>query len=427
MTLEQLRSGRADDQQRDALGPVGEVLQEREHRLVGPVQVLEHEHGGVLLGDVLQEPSPGREQLLALGGGGRLDPEQRQQPLAEPRALGPLGQDELELATGRCGAVGLQDPGVRLQDLPERPERDPFPVRQAPALAPGDQVRELADGGAQLRHDARLADPRLAHHEDELRRVRGPGLVEHALQDREVDLAPDERRVVRPGEVGADPRARGLGPEDAHRLGLALQGRGFQLLVVEDGRGRLVGAESHRHPHLGGDRLQARGGVHRVSREEALARACSDPQPHERLARVDPDAELQRHVPDRGQILRGLADPQTRSHRAFGVILVRGGHAEHPDHRIADELLDDATEGLDLFARRREILREHLVDVFGIGRLRGRGEPDEVAEQRRDDLAFLGHGTGRRHELRAALAAELLPVGVFGAAGGAGRHRSSEA
>ena len=47
VAFEQLGAGGADHEQRDRLGPVGEVLQEREHRVVGPVQVLEHEHGGV--------------------------------------------------------------------------------------------------------------------------------------------------------------------------------------------------------------------------------------------------------------------------------------------------------------------------------------------------------------------------------------------
>ena len=93
MALVQLGSRRADDEERHALGPVREVLEEGEHRLVGPVEVLEHEDGRAVLGEVLQEPTPGRELLLALGLRAGLDPEQRQQPLAEPGTLGALGQD----------------------------------------------------------------------------------------------------------------------------------------------------------------------------------------------------------------------------------------------------------------------------------------------------------------------------------------------
>ena len=193
MSLEQLRTSGADDEEGHGLGTVGEVLEEREHRVVGPVQVLEHEHGRVPLGDVLEEPSPRGEQLLAFGGGGRLDPEQRQQPLAEPGALVPLGEHRLELALRDVGRVGLQDPGVGLHDLPERPERDALPVREASTLAPGDELGLGVDVGAELGDDPALAEPRFAHHRDELGRVRGHRLVEDALQQREVDLAPDER------------------------------------------------------------------------------------------------------------------------------------------------------------------------------------------------------------------------------------------
>ena len=168
MALEQLGAGGADHEQRHPLGPVREVLEEREHRVVGPVQVLEHEHGGVLLGDVLEEPSPGGEQLLALGGGGRLDPEQRQQALAEPGALVAFGEHRLELRRRDLGCVGLQDPGVGLQDLPERPEGDAFPVGQAPSLAPGDELGLGVDVAEQLGDDPALAEPGFPDHGDEL-------------------------------------------------------------------------------------------------------------------------------------------------------------------------------------------------------------------------------------------------------------------
>ncbi len=160
--LEQLRPCGADHEQRHAFGAVGEVLEEREHRLVGPVQVLEHEHGRVLFGDVLEEPPPGGEQLLALGGRGRLDPEQRQQALAEPGALVAFGEHRVELGRGDVGGVGLEDPGVGLEDLPQRPEGDPLPVGQAAALPPGDQVGLRVDVGAELGHDPALAEPGLA-------------------------------------------------------------------------------------------------------------------------------------------------------------------------------------------------------------------------------------------------------------------------
>ena len=120
----------------------------------------------------------------------------------------------------------------------------------------------------------------------------------------------------------------------------------------------------------------------------------ADPEAHERLPGVDPDAELQRRSADGLELLGVLADPKARAHRALGVVLVGGGHPEDPDDRIPDELLHHAAVGLDLRPRHREVGGEHPVDVLGVGRLRGGGEPDEVAEQRGDDLAFLGDGAG---------------------------------
>ena len=63
--LVELRPGGADDEQRDPLRPVGEVLEEVEKRLVGPVDVLDDEHERPFLGDALEEAPPGRERLLS--------------------------------------------------------------------------------------------------------------------------------------------------------------------------------------------------------------------------------------------------------------------------------------------------------------------------------------------------------------------------
>ena len=117
-----------------------------------------------------------------------------------------------------------------------------------------------------------------------------------------------------------------------------------------------------------------------------------------------PTRSLQRCSADRGQLLGVLADPKAGAHGALGVVLVGGGDAEDPHDRIADELLDHPAVCLDLCAGHLEVGGEHLVHVLGIGGLRGGGEPDQVAEQGGDDLAFLGDGAGRRRtERRAAL------------------------
>ena len=56
-----------------------------------------------------------------------------------------FGQRPLELLDRRCGSVRVEDPGVGLEDLAERPERDPGPVRQTSSLPPRDEDRLRVD------------------------------------------------------------------------------------------------------------------------------------------------------------------------------------------------------------------------------------------------------------------------------------------
>ena len=62
---------------------------------------------------------------------------------------------------------------------------------------------------------------------------------------------------------------------------------------------------------------------------------------------VDPDAQEQRRSTDGFEFLGVLGDPEAGAHGALGIVLVGGGNPEHPDDRIADELLDHAAVGLD--------------------------------------------------------------------------------
>ena len=62
-SLEQLRPGGADDQQRHRAGPVSEQVDEVQQGVVGPVDVLEHEHRRAVLGQRLEEPPPRRKRL----------------------------------------------------------------------------------------------------------------------------------------------------------------------------------------------------------------------------------------------------------------------------------------------------------------------------------------------------------------------------
>ena len=82
-------------------------------------------------------------------------------------------------------------------------------------------------------------------------------------------------------------------------------------------------------------------------------------------------------------------DTKCRPHGTLGVVLVGRGDAEHPEHRVADELLDDAAVSLDRGARHGEVGTRAFGRRFRVRCLGQRREPDQAAEQRRDDLPLL--------------------------------------
>ena len=110
---QQLRPGGRHHQQRHLGGPVDQVVEEVQQSLVGPVQVLDHQHRRALLGQRLQEPPPGRERLLAAVAGVR--PPGR--PGRPAGAGGPITQaaspwSAIRSATARASlAVGARRPG----------------------------------------------------------------------------------------------------------------------------------------------------------------------------------------------------------------------------------------------------------------------------------------------------------------------------
>jgi hypothetical protein len=197
--------------------------------------------------------------------------------------------------------------------------------------------------------------------------VGGDALLEETAQEGEVDLAADERAAMIPGDVDPEAGPRGRRMEDPDRLGLALERRRRQLVVGEDTLRRLVCGEPHRDAHLGRHRLDPGRRVDGVPGQEPLARAGRDPEPDEDLAGVDPDPQAELRPAKRSEPGGVLADPKGRPDRTLRVVLVGGGHAEDPQHRVADELLDHAAVGLDLRAGHREVRGQHAVDVLGIG------------------------------------------------------------
>ena len=159
-TLEQLGPGRAHDEQGDAGHAVREGVDEVEQRVVGPVEVLEDEHGRPLLGQRLDESTPGPERLVEARlsrRSGQLDAGQREEVALEPRGLRLVGGDVAHgarnLRRGLVRPVRLEDAGLRLDDLRQGPEGRALAVGQRAPLAPDDQVRVVVDGLEELPHE----------------------------------------------------------------------------------------------------------------------------------------------------------------------------------------------------------------------------------------------------------------------------------
>jgi hypothetical protein len=186
----QLRSSRAEQEERNTLRPVRQVLEEGQEGRVSPVQILETEHCRPPLRKRLQESPPRGIGLLLRRGLGRCTDERREARL-EP---GPVGivrrQRAVELGCRLGGRVGLQDAALGLDHLPERPEGDALPVGQAAALAPND-VGTLLDVLKELCAEAALPHPRFTHDRHELARALLGGALIGPEQERLLQLPAD--------------------------------------------------------------------------------------------------------------------------------------------------------------------------------------------------------------------------------------------
>ena len=263
--------------------------------------------------------------------------------MSQGRSGSSWGKACSSFASASSGRIGLQDPALRLDDLPERPEGDPLPVGQAPALAPAGEPGAVVEGGEELGDKPALAHPRLAHDRHQLAGALLRGALEDAEQQRLLELAADERGGVGAGDVRAEAGARRERAEERERLRLALHLHRLELLVLEDALGRAIRLLRDRDPVHRRGALQPRGGIDDVARHDPLALLGTRAESDDCLARVDPDPHLQR---ERWvfcvQLLDRLQDAKAGADGPLGVVLVRDGRSEDGHHRVPDELLDRA-------------------------------------------------------------------------------------
>src|SRR5207253_9039861 len=102
--------------------------------------------------------------------------------------------------------------------------------------------------------------------------------------------------------------------------------------------------------------------------------------------------------------------PHPRPDRSLPVALMRPGATEHPHDPVPNDLPHRPAVTLDLPPHPLVVRSQPRPHVLGIGLLRCRREPDQVAEKDRDDLALLADGGWPLlTQQRRAVAAELEP------------------
>jgi hypothetical protein len=325
--------------------------------------------------------------------------DQGTQECRDPAGLGSVSDRTTyrlsQLGVGLRSRVALEDPGLRLDHLPECPEADAVAVGERAALTPARRLARLCVRLLQLGDEARLANPGDPKDRDELGRALRGGPRKPLLQGRELTLAPDEGRGM-PQEI--DPRLRQRadrlpGPDlgdlshCSDRLCLSVLDRvprrAERLLADEDAGGR-------------GGRLQARGRADDVAHDYGLPLPVECAERDVRLTGCDGHADLPI------VLVEPVPDGEGRAYRALGVVLVCCRNAEQCRGGVAGELLDGPAEALEIGANMGVVGAEDGTDVLGIELHAARREFGEVGEQDGDELPLRARRAGARRGRTAA-------------------------
>ena len=189
------------------------------------------------------------------------------------------------------------------------------------------------------------------------------------------------------------------------RLRLPLRVDRLRRLVLHDVACRPPGLlpDDHRVRRCTG--LEPCRHVDDVARDHRLTgrRACVERD--ESLTRVHGDPQL---------LLVAGPDPvphgECSADGALGVVAERGRGAEDRHHGVADELLDDTSERLDLTTDPLVVLLEQRTNIFRVETCRPPRRIDQIGEQHGDDAALLPRRGGLGLERRATGEAE--PGGI---------------
>jgi hypothetical protein len=341
------------------------VLDQREQRLLGPVDVLEDEDEGLRLRHQLRPLACRPRDLLlaALAVDGLEDADREAEQVGDGLSRARVSK----LLDRDLERVVVGDVRGALDHLGQRPVGDALAVGQR---APG-QDRGALEAVQELLSEAALADSGLAVDGEEVRATVSDHAGVRVLEQLDLRFAPDERRDDHPrggAPVGADrrPRPDGLG------LAAELDRPHFLDFDATERQPVRPGADEDL-ARLGG-LLEARRDVHGLAGGEGGVGGLGD-----HLAGLDADP--------RRQVDR-LQDSQRRLHGALRVVLVRLRHAESGHDRVAGELLHGAAMALDALRDLGEEQRHAAAHDLGVaGRDQAAGV-DEVDEQDRGEFPF---------------------------------------
>ena len=443
--VEQLVARQADDQHR-ASHPARQVLDQVEHPLVGPVDVLDGEDHRLAPCRRLDQGADCREEpvahLLRIVGlervrhalPGRLDPEgsaeRRRDSLRRLLGVGGFDQSRdpaLQLAPGELAGIGVDDLEGPANHLAEGPVGQPGAIGGAVAELDRGRAIALAHPHRQLPQQPGLADPCLAQCGDQMRALLANHPIEQRDEQLRLVLAADQRRRAARG-TGAV--TANHGPDrlpGGHGLGLALELERLELDVLDRGAGEPVGELADDHSSRLCGRLQPRRHVDRVTDHRV---AVADPA-GQHLPGVDPDPQREAR-PDRGgdplvDLGHRAQHRQPGPNRALGIVLMRHRRSEDAHHVVADVLVDRPAVAFDLGPETLQCPIDHRLHPLRVEALGNRGVAGEVREHHGRLAALLGRrllGCRRdarrragRGELGAARDAEPRPGGVLRPAG----------
>ena len=182
--LVQLRPGGRDHEQR-SFDPLDQPFEQLEHRLLGPVQVLDEQRDRPVSSECGQELDPGVLEAVTGDQGMKIARDVEPQRQGEQRPLAQALEDSLRW-------IGVEQPEVLLQHFRERPVGDPLPVGEAAARALEGLRVLLGEPAPELAHEPRLADSGIAHDRDQMRFRVVDCLPVARAKELQFRLSPDE-------------------------------------------------------------------------------------------------------------------------------------------------------------------------------------------------------------------------------------------